>query len=194
MEALWGPQRSKYPDKQGLFCVCGQHYSTVPALFISIKCRVRRKLFVKRPPHFCSRELHRSICFLALLNNTVWDVSENIFKFNKQNNHNFLLLSGPGSVLLKLMSEGQPDRTERCQNNQSRSPVSQITIIHFLPLFLSLLWAGWEITKKTWNEGINSNQVKTPTPFQANPIIVRSGLRCNGDIRGVRNYPRDINK
>ena len=52
-------------------------------------------------------------------------------------------------------------------------------------MFLSLLWAEREITKKTLNEGIKRNQVKTPTPFQANPIIVSraGGVGGNGDIR-----------
>ena len=65
MEALW-PNPTDLNTQINKDCLVLLGHT----LFISINWRLRRKLFVRRPPHFCSSELHTDqFVFSACLNN-----------------------------------------------------------------------------------------------------------------------------
>ena len=101
----------------------------------------------------------------------------------------------------KLMSERRTEgrhryvkTTQSCSNfpnNNNSLPPSLLCSVFVFVVGYGL--AAGRLQRKLEMKRINSNQVKTPTPSQANPIIVRSySLWGNGDIRGIRNYPREI--
>ena len=122
MESLWRPHRSKYPDKQGWCCLlCGQ-YSLTTA---SINYRVSRKLFVKRPPHFCSSQTSQIDLFSRLCWTTV------CFRSNFQITNKTITTSSSSSWTVKLMWEGQNAGGSNFPNNNNSLP---------LFIFLSLLW------------------------------------------------------